>query len=298
MPLHGRAPDSTHSQLVGAFFGLQLAGEFGMFVIVLTALGSPHVKRNSTWYTFCFAWILSCISYTFVFLIGQQRSPTFGACVTQAAGIYAAPVLTGFTTLAFATDMLLGVRAAAKQLPLKRRFWITMALLIIPYAVWLFMFIGILVYGINNPSLVQKGPNGTYCNLNTPIPSKISGSLVIFATLFILLIQGYIGKRLIRNRKLLQDARLIKMALRLMIFSLFGALGFGIGFTYVLFSEPGPASDIVTALLPLGGVVIFGTHVDLFDVWLFWRRPRADFSEIAEPKSPSIISVATPRFDA
>lgn len=70
-PTHG-GNDSVSNphvdpRLVNAFFGLQLGGELGMFIIVLTAIGSPHVKRNSTWYTFCFAWILSCISYTFIF---------------------------------------------------------------------------------------------------------------------------------------------------------------------------------------------------------------------------------------
>lgn len=89
------------------------------------------------------------------------------------------------------------------------------------------------------------------------------------------------------------------MVLRVMIFSLLGALGLGwgtnlysvlsstnrnpsffrIGFAYVLFSEQGPTFDIITALrttsrfvwskkipltidpVPVGGVIIFGTHM-------------------------------------
>ncbi|KAF7330894.1 hypothetical protein MVEN_02428900 [Mycena venus] len=288
-------------QLVNAFFGMQLGGEFGMFVIFLTALASPHVKRNSTWYTFCFAWILSCISYTLIFLIGQQNSPTFGACVTQAAGIYSAPILTSLTTLAFALDMLLGVRAATtKQLPPKYKYSITLALLIVPFFIWLLMFIGFLSFGINNPALVHKGPNGTYCDLDTFTPSKISGIIVVLATLLIIIIEGqsnlYIATRIFKNRNLLQDGRLIAMAIRVMIFSLLGALGLGIGFIYVLFSEQAPAFDIITALLPLGAVIIFGTHLDLLNVWLFWRRPKSrDDSRINDPKSPSILSVPTPR---
>ncbi|KAJ6543956.1 hypothetical protein B0H19DRAFT_292214 [Mycena capillaripes] len=294
-------PDSTphvDNQLVNAFFGLQLTGEFGMFVIVLTALASPHVKRNITWYSFCFSWIMSCISYTFVFLIGQQHSPTFGACVTQAAGIYAAPTLTSFSTLAFAIDMLLGVRAASAQIPLKHNFWFhCLTLLIFPWVVWLVMFVGMLVYGIENSNLVQKGPNGTYCDLNSLSPSKISSLVVVFATILILLIQGYIGTRIFRNRKLLRDSRLFTMALRLMVFSLLGALGLGIGFAYVIFSEQGPAFDIITALLPVGGIIIFGSHMDLVNVWLFWRPPRSDSRENDEPRSPSITSVPTPHFE-
>ncbi|KAJ7265953.1 hypothetical protein B0H12DRAFT_1230350 [Mycena haematopus] len=237
---------NVDTQFVNAFFGLQLGAEFGMFVIILTAVGSPQVKRNSTWYTFCFAWILSCISYTFVFLIGQQNSPSFGACVAQAAAIYSAPILTSFTTLAFAIDMLLGVRAAivAKLQP-QRKYSITLALLIVPFFIWLSMFVGFLIFGVNNPALVRKGiiptpsqccrtsltiilgPNGTYCDLDSVIPSKISGLVVVFATLLILIIEGYVATRLFRKRNLLQDRRFTAMAIRVMIFSLLGALGLG-----------------------------------------------------------------------
>ncbi|KAK7061280.1 hypothetical protein R3P38DRAFT_2828586 [Favolaschia claudopus] len=285
----------SNAQLVNAFIALQLIGQFGLFVIVLTAVASPNVKRNPTWYTFCVGWILSCVSYTFVFLIGQQDAPTFGACVTQAAGIYAAPVLTSLTTLSFAMDMLLDVRAASAHSPLKRSRTITIALLVIPFFVWIVMFVGFLVFGVKNPSLVGKGPNGTYCDLNTFIPSKITGLISVLATIVILLIQGYIGVRLFKNRHLLQDRRLAAMAIRIMIFSLLGALALGIGFAYVLFSAQGPEFDIITALLPIGSVIIFGTHFDLFDVWLFWRQPRSSSSSQTHYfKSASITSVPTP----
>jgi len=190
------------------------------------------------------------------------------------------------------------VRAASAQIPLRRRFWLTMTLLIFPLFIWLIMFVSMLVFGINNPKLVRKGPNGTYCDLDSGTPSKISGLIVVLGTIFTLLIQGYIGTRLVRNRKLFKDRRLIKMVLRVMIFSLLGALGLGIGFAYVLFSEHGPAFDIITALLPVGGVIIFGTHMDLFNVWLFWRPHRQnDVSENDSLKSASIVSVPTPRFE-
>ncbi|KAF8211691.1 hypothetical protein K438DRAFT_1807733 [Mycena galopus ATCC 62051] len=292
-------PSHVDSQFVNAFFGLQLGAEVCMFIILLTALGSPTVKRNSTWYTFCFSWILFCISYTFTFIIGQQNSPTFGPCVTQAAAIYAAPILTGFTTLALAIDMLLGVRAAiTTQIQPARRYSITLALLIVPFVVWLSMFLGFLAFGVSNPTLVRMGPNGTYCDLNSYTPSKISGLIVVLTTLLTLISEGYVATRLFRNRNLLHDRRFAAMAIRVMVFSLLGALGLGIGFAYVLFSEQAPAFDISTALLPVGAVITFGTHLDLLDVWLFWRGPRSDkTSQINDSKSSfsPIMSVPTPR---
>ncbi|KAJ7499476.1 hypothetical protein FB451DRAFT_39763 [Mycena latifolia] len=290
-------PDShVNAQLVNAFLGLQLAGGLGFSLIVLTALGSRNVKRNSTWYTFCLAWILSSISYTIIFLVGQQDSPQFGLCATQAAAIYSAPALTGCGTLAFAIDMLIGVRAASASIPIKRKHSVTLALLIVPFVIWLSLLLGFLLFGVNNPSLVQKGPNGTYCDLNSFTPAKISGLIVVAGTLFILVIEGYIGIRLFRSRKLLKDRQLTTMALRVMIFSLLGALGLGVGVAYVLYSKQGPVFDILLALLPICGVIIFGTHMDLINVWLFWRLPRGAGSETDELKSPSIY-VPTPRFE-
>jgi len=288
----------ANAQLVNAFIGLQLAGGLGFLIIVLTALGSRNVKRNSTWYTFCLAWILSCISYTFIFLVGQQDSPNFGVCVTQAAGIYSAPSLTSCGTLAFAIDMLIGVRAASASIPPTRRYSITLALLIVPYVIWVFLLLGFLLFGINNPSFVIKGPNGTYCDLNSFTPAKISGLIVVSATMLTLLIEGYIATRLFRNRNILKDRQLIRMTVRVMIFSFLGALGLGVGVAYVIFSKQGPVFDILLALLPGCGIIIFGTHMDLINVWLFWRRPRGADRAMGEDdvKSPSIY-VPTPRFE-
>jgi len=280
-------------QLVNVFLGLQLSGGVGFTLIVLTALCSRHVKRNSTWYTFCLAWIISCVSYTFIFIVGQQNAPHFGACVTQAAGIYSAPALTSCGTLAFAIDMLMGVRAASTKIPPKRRQTITLALLTVPFIIWVILFVGFLVFGINNPAEVVKGPNGTYCDLTSFTPSKISGLVAVAATLLILIIEGYIGLRLLRNRKLLQDRQLKTMAIRVMVFSLLGALGLGVGIAYVLFSKQGTAFDIIMAFLPACGVSIFGSHSDLINVWMFWRpRPAAREEDV---KSPS-INMPTPIF--
>ncbi|KAJ6567421.1 hypothetical protein DFH09DRAFT_1314534 [Mycena vulgaris] len=306
----------VNAQLVNAFLGLQLTGGLGLAIIVLTALGSRNVKRNSTWYTFCLAWILSCISYTLVFLAGQQDSPGFGICVTQAAGIYSAPALTSCATLSFGIDMLIGVRAASGNIPPNRRYSITLVLLIIPFLIWLSLFLGFLLvggrfvsllnskkfkFGVNNPGFVEKGitpprPNGTYCDLDSFTPAKISGLIVVAATLLLLVIEVYIGTRLFRSRKLLKDRQLTRMAVRVMVFSLLGALGLGVGVAYVLYSKQGPVFDIILALLPVCGVIIFGTHMDLINVWFFWRRPRGGASETDELKSPSIY-VVTPRFE-
>ncbi|KAJ6612135.1 hypothetical protein B0H10DRAFT_325342 [Mycena sp. CBHHK59/15] len=254
----------SNDQLVDAFLGLQLGGGLGLSIIVLTALGSQKVKRNATWYSFCLAWIISTISYTFIFLAGQQDSPNFGVCVTQAAGIYSAPSLTSCGTLAFAIDMLFGVRAASLNIAQKRKSSTTLALLITPYTIWLILFVGMLVYGLKNPAMVQKVRLDVFHSVQNQRPSlRLSGQST-------------------------------QMTIRIMIFSLMGALGLGVGITYVLFSKQGPAFDIILACIPACGAVIFGSQTDLLNVWLFWREPRV--SEFDGEKTPSVV-VPTPRFE-
>ncbi|KAJ7749034.1 hypothetical protein DFH07DRAFT_961862 [Mycena maculata] len=288
---------STHfnPQLIDAFLGLQLGGGLGFSIIFWTALGSSNIKRNSTFYTFCIAWILSSLSYCLIFLVGQQDSPNFGVCVTQAAAIYSAPSLTSCGTLAFAIDMLLGLRAASTNMLPRRRYSITLALMIVPYLIWLFLFVGFLVFGLKNPAFVGKGPNGTYCDLLSFTPAKISGLIVVFATLPLLFIQGYVGFRLVRNRNYLKNFKLVQMAIRIMVFSLLGALGLGVGFAYVLYSKQGPVFDIIMAILPALGVIIFGVQMDLINVWLF-RHPTEDNEVDDDLKTPSVY-VATPRLE-
>ncbi|KAJ7638343.1 hypothetical protein FB45DRAFT_902552 [Roridomyces roridus] len=261
----------VNPQVVGAFLGLQLSGMIGFAVVVSTATCSQNVKRKPTWYAFCAAWILSCLSYTLVFLVGQQDAPNYGVCVTQAAAIYASPGMAGCSTLALSIDMLLGVRAS-QTMSVRRRYGVTLTLMITPYVLWLGLFIGFLVYGLQNPATVKMGPNGTYCDLSTVTPSRISGMIVVLSMLPLIVIQGYIGSRLVRNRNFLRDFKLVQMATRVMIFSLLGVLGMGVGFAYVIFSEQGPVFDIILAALPASGVLIFGTQMDLVNVWLF-RHP-------------------------
>nr|GAT57278.1 predicted protein [Mycena chlorophos] len=261
--------------LVSVFLTFQLIGLFGLILLILTAALAKRVKRNPTWYNFVVSWIISCISYSFIFIIGQQEDPQFGPCLFQESLIYGAPVLTSSVTLAFAIDMLLNILAAsAPQRSQHRRRYLTILLLVMPYLVWLGIVISLLVYGGENPKMVRKGPNGTYCDLEADTPSKVSSGLTVILTFVLLIIEGYITARIIKNRRVLnKDNKLIRMAVRVMVFSIFGAVGLGIGIAYVLYSIPGASFDVIMSTLPTGLILIFGTQADLLSVWTFWRAP-------------------------
>ena len=75
------------------YLTLNIIGGVGMLVMLLTAAASPKVHRLPTWYSFCIAWLLSSVSYTLLFISGQQftSQPIYSVCFIQAALIYSMP---------------------------------------------------------------------------------------------------------------------------------------------------------------------------------------------------------------
>lgn len=90
--LHRRRPHPNKAG-VFAFVALNLAGGVGLVLVLITAALSRKVKRTPTWYSFCFSWIFYAVSYSLLFLAGEQTNPTppYSLCSTQAALIYALP---------------------------------------------------------------------------------------------------------------------------------------------------------------------------------------------------------------
>jgi len=275
--------------IIHAYIALQLIGGVGFAIILFTALLSRGVKRSPTWISFCASWVYSCFSYTLLSFFGQQTGKNLdhALCVIQAALIYADPALTSFTTLALVIHMWFTVRFLLAKEPLVTGFITTIVLLAAPYLIWLVIFVGVLVFGLQYPDTVRMNLNGTYCDLNSSMPSKIASLCVIVATGFIVLIEVIIGLSLYRNRSVITGSgNAIRMVLRVMLFSLLGAVGLGVGIAFIVTWEHGPAFDLIMAALPVSGVIIFGSQMDLISVWMFWKPRRVE----SRPPSPGLDS--------
>ncbi|KAF9458171.1 hypothetical protein BDZ94DRAFT_1271413 [Collybia nuda] len=271
--IHG--DKGSYERVVEAFIALELSGACGLLAILLTAIFGPDVKRYSTWYSFGASWIFSCISYTLLFTSGQlyRPLPDYGLCVVQTALIYAAPTLTACTTLSLIVHMLLNVRRVLADAPFKTKSGAVLALLIVPYIVWLVSFTGVLLYGISNPETIRKSLNGTYCDSTNPMLSKISSLVVVSCMVLIIAIQGIIALRLYRNRHIISgSSHSVTMAIRVMVFSLLGALALGVAVAYVITWQHDQVFDMILASLPVIAVLIFGTQMDLVHVWMCRRR--------------------------
>ncbi|PBK58391.1 hypothetical protein ARMSODRAFT_133932 [Armillaria solidipes] len=251
---------------VHAFDALQISGAVGFLLIVLTTVLSSYVQRHFTWLSFCISWIVSCISYALLVLTGNglKHTPVFELCVAQAALIYGAPVLTSCTTFSLAFYMYTHVKASLADASLNGdTFWLVLG----PYLIWLGFIIGVLTSGIMQPSLVCKALN--YCDIDSPIPSKASALVVAISAVGVVTISVFVAVRLYRNRRSLgHDTLYVTAAIRVILFGLVGFLGFVVSAVYIITWDQGPVFDIILALVPNFGVVIFGSQADILRAWM------------------------------
>ncbi|PBK99582.1 hypothetical protein ARMGADRAFT_1059684 [Armillaria gallica] len=268
---------------------LQISGAAGFLLIVLTAILSRHIQRHFTWLNFCISWIISCVSYTLLVFTGTNGSKhvPYALCVTQAALIYGAPVLTGGTTFSLAFYMYTHVKASLDHTSLGvDTFWLILG----PYLIGLGFFLGVLVSGIRQPSQVHKAQN--YCDLTSPFPydpyaailvivlkgryrSKAAALVVALAATGVVLISVFVAVQLYRNRRRLGHGTLhVAAAIRVICFGIVGFLGFVISAVYVITWNQGPGFDIILALVPNFGVVIFGSQADILHAWIALLRGR------------------------
>ncbi|KAF6756471.1 hypothetical protein DFP72DRAFT_286810 [Ephemerocybe angulata] len=142
--------DLSHPPTVTAFVALQLLGAGGLILVVLTAVFCKHIKRWPTWYSFCFSWIISSLSYSLL---------------TIAAGIYASPPLTTCATLSMIIHVLLRLRFAKSESSADESGNETIAILVLaPYCVWAVIAIGFSLFTIPNIQTLAVSSTGTYCN--------------------------------------------------------------------------------------------------------------------------------------
>ncbi|PBK72476.1 hypothetical protein ARMSODRAFT_954181 [Armillaria solidipes] len=142
-------------------------------------------------------------------------------------------------------------------------FWLILG----PYLIGLGFFLGVLVSGIRQPSLVHKARD--YCDSASHFPSKASALVVALATTAVIIISVFVSVQLYRNRRRLgYDALHVTAAIRVILFGIVGFLGFVISAVYIINWDVGLEFDIILALVPNFGVVIFGSQADIMRAWI------------------------------
>ncbi|KAJ3833794.1 hypothetical protein EV361DRAFT_7519 [Lentinula raphanica] len=292
-----------------AFVTLELLGAFFFFLVVITAAFSSRVKRYATWYSFCASWVISGLSYSLLLVVNayatlstSNRSmdvnqvelvPEWKAhrvCMTQAALIYASDVLTGFTSLSMCCHVLLYVRAALKVPMGQVKTSTTISLVIVPYIIWVTMFSIMFQLGNAQPDAVQVVPSGFYCHLALPEPVAVCSSIAVIASLSVAIAEIWMAVVIHRYRDVLpRIAHPITFILRVLLFGFVDLFALIVGSLMLVPGTKNVGTHFILSLLPVLGILIFGTQNDILQVWMFWKKTSSeDMTTTATPRNSDV----------
>ncbi|KAH6901207.1 hypothetical protein BKA70DRAFT_1388432 [Coprinopsis sp. MPI-PUGE-AT-0042] len=272
--------DSASSEtnaLVRVFITLQLTGCFAFAFMVFSAiLFASTVKRHPIWFNFCLSFIVFSLSYSLLaFAPGQQGrdGAPEGVCIAQAAMVYAAPFLAPSASLALVALLLMNI-VSALSTSVKKRYPMTLTIALAgPWILWAAVLTGAIIFILRDRSVVALSDNGTYCIVTrSPLPRLAAISSAVFAV-GILVSEVIIASLLYRHRAIKDVfSQSISMAIRIFIFTAVAVTAAVAGLIFACTDRRGVIFDVMIAIVPSTTAVIFGTQMDLWEGYMFWRK--------------------------
>jgi len=250
----------------------------GVIAIFLTAWFARSCPRYPTWFNFVWAWIIWAFSWSFMTLTGQLKSGSnipYSLCLIQGTLIYAIPILTSATTLVFVLQTwqvlrsILGDGSAVKG---NHGSTARITLLVVPYAIWLPALLLILVYGLQNPETVIR-INHVQCLIRAPdLVLKLPFVLTLVTSISSLILQAIIGYYLMRFNKSIAGSPEYAPIIRVVLFAFLVILSLVAEISILVDGKTYGSEwfSFHTAILALGGLLIFGSQTDVLRVWMFW----------------------------
>ncbi|KAJ3793052.1 hypothetical protein GGU11DRAFT_801205 [Lentinula aff. detonsa] len=275
-----------------AFNALQFLGLIGSVLSLVTALFSS-VPRQATWYNFFISWIVFCISYLLLFFAGHAYGgePELYLCIAQSSLTYAASPFAASCCLALVIQLYLNIQATLNGKFIRGKRYMRIVLLITPYIIFISVMIESLAMSF---ATNVKFSSVSYCSLENHLPGRITAALVIILIVPMLVLNLLIYLSFRKHRSFLQEGNYTSMFVRVSAFTLCGLISVIVGLFFFLraFIGGGDSNqglvelDIILAMAPVSAVVIFGTHKDLLNVWLFWRNQTPIAKKVENPVPP------------
>ncbi|KAJ3904070.1 hypothetical protein F5879DRAFT_956762 [Lentinula edodes] len=250
------------------FVALQLTGLVGS-IITLVAASFSSVPRQATWYNFLISWIVYCASYLLLFFAGHayDEDPGISLCIAQSAFTCSAPSL-----------HWKAVRGM--------HYWRIM-LITTPYVI-------LVVLIIESLSLTLTRPEATFTSISycsesdSHLPSSINAALVITFVVASLVLNLLLCLSFRKHWSFLRGRIYRSLFIRMSAFTISSLVG-AMQFIDANNPEEGLVQlDFILAILPVAAIIIFGTHKDLLNVYLFWRKdgPQPPSAKTEKPLPP------------
>jgi len=257
-----------------------------LVAMLLPAMFSQSVHRMKTWFNLIVACIIYCVS--FLLLLGRQSGPEppLPLCVFQAGLIYAAPATVAAAGLAFAIELYLRLSATLSNVKFHERR-VTILLFLSPsvhlIVFWVAIFTALsLQRGPGSPPIAQRSSPGIYCNIQSNIPTTVTGATVIFLLGLMIIVEAYTVVYLIRKRsgfwgiKVPGGAFPLRLFIRTVAYTFVGGLGIILVDVFMnshlsKTSATYAVMDLM-AIIPLSVALVFGSQMDLIGVYMCWRK--------------------------
>ncbi|KAF8816019.1 hypothetical protein BYT27DRAFT_6483839 [Phlegmacium glaucopus] len=273
-----------------AYDVLQIFALIIISAILCTAWFSSSIRRSTTWYSFNFAWLLSCIGS--LLIPGHQTGPLPGHihCLFQATLVFALPALNALSFVVLTLDVFLSLSHLCRR----SRTTMMMILCFVPYGVFTGILIEVLILGPPPSKCRSQGTQWIFLFYIDPgtvglvvVKSLILSttefcrllitSIIVICSVVACLILGVRIGRKCRSHWMACEILLIRnntpfgLVLRLGVFGLCSILSIGLGIIEIF--EWNKVFSISSAMLPVAVGIIFGSQGDMLHVWMFWRKP-------------------------
>ncbi|KAJ7180733.1 hypothetical protein C8R46DRAFT_592276 [Mycena filopes] len=268
------APLLDSNLLATLYYTMEIVAILLIGIGILPAIFSNLVSRTATWYSFMLSWLWYTVSN--IILAGRPSSvePPFSLCLFQAGLIYASPVFVCGTGLAFIIELYLRVRSAIYSFPVARSTVIL--LIVLPLLLNLAMFVEVIIYGLNNKSVVRRNPSHLYCHMETSFQTSLASGLVILQIIPTMIMEVVTGTTLYREHRKLRTLPIkpnspfsVTLFVRMVAFTIIASIGLGIGALDLQSSSPDlQVSQIAAqAAVPICAALAFLTQMDIFKSW-------------------------------
>ncbi|KAJ3870769.1 hypothetical protein F5051DRAFT_434381 [Lentinula edodes] len=279
------------------FFVFQLIGLLFAMLALVAGIFSTS-SRHASWWRLMVSWAVFAFSYTLLLFEGHafEGIPARSICILQSSLTYAAPPLSVSRTICVDNvddnrqfrGLRFGPRAGCPptrdekdtgekgEAPPAYTLWGNSS--IAPYVIFITVIIISLGFALAAPDVNLTVV--AYCSLDNHVPGRITAGLVVIIIVAVLSfnVSFYIAFR--RESSFCYKGFYRSALIRISSFSLFSLFAIIIGLFFFLLAFIGKHNsvkglmdlNVILSLMPVAGTVTFGSHKDLLNALIFWKR--------------------------
>ncbi|KAG8847504.1 hypothetical protein FRB91_011718 [Serendipita sp. 411] len=279
------------SSLLWGFFSLHIIGGHILIpILLILSFVRKNVTRNYVFINFCITWILYSITFCFLWVTtvlriclhgitdryclnrlyaGEQTGPKphWNICRTQAALVYAVPILVASASCALVFQLWLDIRAADSKTGTRAFFSMRNILLIsLPYVLAAGYLIGPSIVAITARKTISRENGLFFCSSNLRALTVISATSVAIIFLITVTFEVLIARLLAQRARVENLGNWWKASgffLRITLFTAYLLLS--VAACGLEIAQPSnPVRIIIAACGPLVVFAVFGTNPALY----------------------------------